>query len=91
MGIPNGSSIFQLRSDKCTIYHLPQAWMFNFDISPELRVFVALPVTLSIWEHQATGDINPKIPGTGNSFQDVAMETILCIIIALIGFLEPVT
>ena len=56
--------------------------MFNFDISPDKvkgfyctasdRIFLGAP-------GQATGDINPKIPGTDNSFQDVTMETVVCI------------
>ena len=57
-GSHTGSSIFQLWTDKSAICHLPHAWMFSFDISPvKVKGFVALSVTLSLWERQ---DINNR-------------------------------
>ena len=56
--------------------------MLNFDISPDkVKGFCCTasdPIYMGA-PGQATGDINRKIPGTGNSFQDVAMETVVCI------------
>ena len=56
--------------------------MFGFDISPDkVKGFCCTasdPIYMGA-PGQATGDINSKIPGTGDSFQDVAMETIVCI------------
>ena len=56
--------------------------MFDFDISPDKVKGFCCTVSDPIYmgaPGQATGDINPKIPGIGDSFQDVAMETIVCI------------
>ena len=59
--------------------------MFGFDISPDkVKGFCCTasdPIYMGA-SGQATGDINPKIPGTGDSFQDVATETVVCIKLA---------
>ena len=82
MGVPYGSSIFQLRPDKCAICQLPHAWVFSFDISPDkVKGFCCTardPIYMGV-PGQATGDINPKIPGTCNNFQDATIEIVVCI------------
>ena len=56
--------------------------MFSFDVSPfKIQGFGCIagdPVCVGA-PGQAIGDVNPKIPGASNSFQDMTMETVLCI------------
>ena len=40
--------------------------------------FAGNPVYVGV-PGQVTGDINPQISCTGNSFQDLAMKTVICI------------
>ena len=63
MGIPYSSSTFQLRSDTCFIRHLPHAWMFGFNVSPDKIQGIVCTAGDPVYTDApglATGDINRR-------------------------------